>query len=236
MKKLVLVSLKTFAFFVGWAICASILPIPDTKSAAVWRFWAELIPLLSVIGFTIIFWLIDKRNIRLHLTGKPVYNIVLGCITGAIWLGVSVVILSLTGVIHIDGRNQISMLWLWLFSAVLISTGLFTFAHGGAFEAGILPVLNVITMSLFVTAVLEYTESLVAPIVIHFLWNGVGAIILGGVSLAEDYPHLFNMVISGNSILSGGSCKIEGSIVVLVMNLILMFGFVMAKKKRDKNL
>lgn len=65
-------------------------------------------------------------------------------------------------------------------------------------------------MSLFVTAVLEYTESLVAPIVIHFLWNGVGAIILGGVSLAEDYPHLFNMVISGNSILSGGSCKIEG--------------------------
>ena len=167
-------------------------------------------------------------------------------------------------VIHIDGENQISMLWLWLFSAfinsvmqevlvrgylyqmiknnynivvaVLISTGLFTFAHGGAFEAGILPVLNVITMSLFVTAVLEYTESLVAPIVIYFLWNGVGAIILGGVSLAEDYPHLFNMVISGNSILSGGSCKIEGSIVVLVMNFTLIFGFVMAKKKRDKNL
>lgn len=121
MKKLVLVSLKTFAFFVGWAICVSILPIPDTKSAAVWRFWAELIPLLSVIGFTIIFWLIDKRNIRLYLTGKPVYNIVLGCITGAIWLGVPVVILSLTGVIHIDGRNQISMLWLWLFSAFINS-------------------------------------------------------------------------------------------------------------------
>ena len=39
---------------------------------------------------------------------------------------------------------------------------------------------SVITMSLFVTAVLEYTESLVAPIVIHFLWNGV--------SLAEEYP------------------------------------------------
>lgn len=97
------------------------MPIPDTKSAAVWRFWAELIPLLSVIGFTIIFWLIDKRNIRLHLTGKPVYNIVLGCITGAIWLGVSVVILSLTGVIHINGRNQISMLWLWLFSAFINS-------------------------------------------------------------------------------------------------------------------
>ena len=88
------------------------------------------------------------------------------------------------------------MLWLWLFAAflntvmqemlvrgylyqmiksnsniaaaIIVSTGLFTFAHGGAFEAGILPVLNVITMSLFMTAVLEYTGSLIAPIVIHF--------------------------------------------------------------------
>ena len=96
--------------------------------------------------------------------------------------------------------------------------------------------LNVITMSLFVTAVLEYTDSLIAPIVIHFLWNGVGAIILGGVSLAEDYPHLFNMVISGNPILSGGSCKIEGSIIVLLMNLILMIGFMIAKKEKNRNL
>lgn len=203
MKKLVLVSLKTFAFFVGWAICASILPIPDTKSAAVWRFWAELIPFCQLLVLQLFSAFINSVMQEVLVRGylyqmiKNNYNIVV---------------------------------------AVLISTGLFTFAHGGAFEAGILPVLNVITMSLFVTAVLEYTESLVAPIVIHFLWNGVGAIILGGVSLAEDYPHLFNMVISGNSILSGGSCKIEGSIVVLFMNLILMFGFVMAKKIRDKNL
>lgn len=261
MKKLVLISLKTIIFFAGWAVCASVIPIPDTDSAVTCRFWAELIPLLSIIGITVIFWLLDKRKIQLHLVEKPVYNVAIGCITGAVWLGISVGILSLIGVIHINGSNQITMLWLWLFSAfintimqemlvrgylyqmiksnyntvsaVIVSTGLFTFAHGGAFEAGILPVLNVITMSLFVTAVLEYTDSLIAPIVIHFLWNGIGAIILGGVSLAEDYPHLFNMVITGNPILSGGSCKIEGSMVVLFMNLILMIGFVIAKKKRS---
>jgi len=262
MKKLVSVSIKTIIFFVGWAICVSVIPIPNTDSAVIWRFWAELIPLVSIIALTLIFWLIDKRKTRLHLTGKLVNNIILGCVTGAVWLGVSVGILAIIGVVHIDGRNQISMLWLWMISAflntvmqemlvrgylyqmlksnynigiaVIVSTGLFTFAHGGAFEAGILPVLNVITMSLFVTADLEYTDSLIAPIVIHFLWNGVGAIILGGVSLAEDYPHLFNMVISGNSILSGGSCKIEGSIIVLLMNLIFMVGFIMANKKKGK--
>ena len=255
---------KNANFFVGWVICVSVIPIPDTASAVIWRFWAELIPLLSIIVLTLIFLLIDKRKTQLHLTGRPVYNIILGCVTGSVWIGISVGILSIIGVVHIDGRNQISMLWLWMVSAflntvmqemlvrgylyqmlksnynavaaVIVSTGLFTFAHGGAFEAGILPVLNVITMSLFVTAVLEYTDSLIAPIVIHFLWNGVGAIILGGVSLAEDYPHLFNMVISGNPILSGGSCKIEGSIIVLLMNLILMIGFMIAKKEKNRNL
>ena len=264
MKKLVSVSIKTIIFFVGWAICASVIPIPDVASSVIWRFWAELIPLLSIIVFTLIFWLIDKRKIRLHLTGKPVYNIILGCVTGAIWLGVSIGILFFIGVVHIDGRNQISMIWLWMFSAflntvmqamlvrgylyqmikssynivaaIIVSTGLFTFAHGGALEAGILPVLNVITMSLFMTAVLEYTDSLIAPIIIHFLWNCVGAIIMGGVSLAEDYPHLFNMISSGNPILSGGSCKIEGSIIVLIMNLLLMIVFVTAKRKRNRSL
>ena len=67
-------------------------------------------------------------------------------------------------------------------------------------------------------------------------FNEVGAIILGGVSLAEDYPHLLNMVISGNPILSGGSGKMEGSIIVLLINLIFMIGFVIAKKKKNRNL
>ena len=55
---------------------------------------------------TLIFWIIDKRKIRLHLTGKPVYNIALGCVTGAIWLGVSIGILSIIGVVHIDGQKS----------------------------------------------------------------------------------------------------------------------------------
>ena len=83
------------------------------------------------------------------------------------------------------------------------------------------------------TAVLEYTNSLIAPIIVHFLWNSVGAIILGGVSLAEDYPHLFNMTFGGNQLLSGGIYKIEGSVVVFVLNVIMIIGFIMAKKKKN---
>ena len=118
-------------------------------------------------------------------------------------------------------------------AATVVSTMLFTLAHGGAFEAGILPVLNVLTMSLFMTAVLEYTTYLIAPIIIHFLWNSVGAIILGGVSLAEDYPHLFNMTFCGYQLLYCGIYKIEGSVVVFVLNLLMIIGLIVAKKKKN---
>lgn len=262
MKKFVSVTLKTLIFFLGWAIGVALIPIPEPDNAAIWRFWAELMPLLLVAAITLAFWLADKRKIRLHLAERSAYNITLGLVTGAVWLGGAVGILYLAGAIRFEGRNEISMLWLWLLSAllntimqemlirgylyqmikssyniaaaVIVSTALFTLAHGGAFEAGLLPVLNVITMSLFMTAVLEYMESLIAPVVIHFLWNGVGAIILGGVSLAEDYPHLYNMALSGDPVVSGGSCKIEGSIVVLILNLLLMLFFAAAAKKKSK--
>lgn len=259
MKKLLIVSLKSILFFVGWAICVSLIPIPDVKSGVVWRFFAELIPFLVISVLTFVFWWTEKRKTQLHLINNPSHSSILGIITGLIWLSSSAGILLLTRSVHIEGNNHISMLWLWILSAfintvmqemlvrgylyqmikkeynlaaaVIVSTLLFTFAHGGAFEAGLLPVLNVLTMSLFMTAVLEYTDSLIAPIIIHFLWNSIGAIILGGVSLAEDYPHVLNMTFDGNMILSGGIYKIEGSIVVLILNLIMIAFFTVSQKR-----
>ena len=106
--------------------------------------------------------------------------------------------------------------------------------HGGAFEAGIIPVLNVLTMSLLMTIVLEYTHTLLTSILMHFLWNSVGSIILGGVSLAEDYPHLFNTTFSGNALLSGGIYKMEGSIIISFVNIALICFFVVLLIKRKK--
>ena len=37
MKKLLIVSLKSILFFVGWAVCVSLIPIPEVKSGVVWR-------------------------------------------------------------------------------------------------------------------------------------------------------------------------------------------------------
>ena len=117
--------------------------------------------------------------------------------------------------------------------ATIVTTILFTALHGGAFEAGIIPVLNVLTMSLLMIVVLEYSGSIIAPIIMHFLWNGIGALVLGGVSLADDYPNLFVTTFTGSDILSGGICKIEGSIIVLIVNVILIAFFIFIQKKKN---
>ena len=89
-------------------------------------------------------------------------------------------------------------------------------------------------MSIFVTLLLEHTGTLVAPIMAHFIWNTVGAILFGGVSLASDYPNLLRSTFQGNPLLSGGIYKLEGSIVVLIVNLILIVYLIQAQKNKIK--
>lgn len=52
------------------------------------------------------------------------------------------------------------------------------------------------------------------------------------MSLADDYPNLFVTTFTGNDILSGGVCKIEGSFIVLIVNVVLiaLFGFIQKRK------
>lgn len=260
MKQFIITSLKAIIFFLGWAICTAFGTIPS-DNPAIWRLGAETLPLLYILVFSIIFWLIEKRNIEIIRFREPIRNISLGISVGAVWLGCTVAIMCLTGTLSFSGSNPISNLAVWLFAcflnvimqellvrgyiyqlvkskynvaaSIIVTTILFTALHGGAFEAGTVAVLNVMTMSVFISLVLEYTDSLIAPILIHTVWNSVGAIVLGGVSLADDYPHLLNVVFHGNKLLSGGSCKMEGSIIVLILNVLfaILFFFLLKRQK-----
>ena len=57
MKKLLITILKIVVFFIGWAVFSGIIDIPN-DNPAIWRFFAELIPLSVIILFTVVFWLI----------------------------------------------------------------------------------------------------------------------------------------------------------------------------------
>lgn len=260
MKKIVITTLKCVLFFIGWAVLSAFIPLIKTENAALWRLWAEITPLLAIIIFTIVFWLIEKKNVKLNFIKNPIMGLSLGVTGGILWLGCSVAIIFLFGAARFEGYNHVPLLPVWLLAstlnvvmqellvrgylyqmikqkhnmvaATIVTTVLFTIMHGGAFEAGIIPVLNVVTMSLMMTIVLEYTGSIIAPVIMHAIWNGVGSIILGGVSLAEDYPHLVNITFNGNDVLSGGSCRIEGSIVVLVINILMICVFLILRNKK----
>ncbi len=260
MKKIAITIIKFIGFFLGWAILVSILPLSSSENQAIWRLWAEIMPLLAIIAFTFIFWLIEKKNIKLHLFDNPVKGIALGAITGIVWLAFPVLIMYIAKIIDFDGTNSIDLFPVWVLAAFLnvimqellvrgylyqmlkqkhnivvaaaVTTALFTALHGGAFEAGVIPVLNVLTMSLLMTVVLEYSGSIIAPVIMHFLWNGIGALVLDGVSLADDYPNMLIATFTGNEILSGGICKMEGSMIVLFINVILTALFMFLKNKQ----
>ena len=52
--------------------------------------------------------------------------------------------------------------------------------------------------------------------------------------MADDYPNLFVTEFTGNVLLSGGTPKMEGSIVVLILNIVLILGFAFLLKKRQR--
>ncbi|MDO5713271.1 MAG: type II CAAX endopeptidase family protein [Tissierellia bacterium] len=254
---------KGILFFLLWAIGIALVPIPETKIPVFWRLWAEGIPFVITLLITGVFLKFDFYDLRLIPTRNFGKNIGIGVLTGFLWIGLAIVGIYILGGLRLGEKEIVSNLYLWFFAlflntimqevlvrgyiyqslkyqskkiAIVFTTLLFTFLHGGAFEAGFIPVLNVVTMSLFMTAVLEYTNSLWPPIIIHYIWNGVGALIYGGVSLAEDYPSLYQMEFLGSPIISGGAVKIEGSIVVLFLNILFLLIFsYLTKKSRNKN-
>ncbi|MDO5715771.1 MAG: type II CAAX endopeptidase family protein [Tissierellia bacterium] len=246
-------------FFLIWAVCIGIIPNPDHSNPAIWRFFAEAIPLIITIILNYIFVFFDKVDMKLSLKSDLGKNLLLSVVVAFIWIGLSLFVINLMGGISIDSKNKVNHLAIWFTSlflntmmqelmfrgylyqmlkkvdiklGVFISTALFTFLHGGALEAGLIPVLNVITMSLFMTVVLEYTDSLWPPIIIHYIWNAIGGLLFGTVSLAEDYMNMYNMNFHGSKIITGGAVKIEGSIVVLILNIILIIVFLKLIKKR----
>jgi membrane protease YdiL (CAAX protease family) len=231
-------------------------------SAALSRLLWEFLPLAGVLLVTFIFVrVVEKNKIQIPILKNPLNNVVLGLALGIVWIFGSVGTLYLLGNFRLGAKNEVSYLAIWflavllnatmqeylvrgyLFSllrekhntalAIAATTILFTAMHGGAFGAGTTLVLNVITMSVFVSLLLVYTGSLLAPIIVHFIWNGVGRLVFGAVSLADDYPSAWAPLLTGHRLLSGGAAKIEGSVVVLAANLILIaFMLFLIRKQR----
>ena len=262
MGKLIKTTFKILIFFVSWIAISVLIPIPEGVSDVWWRFIAELVPFLAIVILTYVFNSFEKDRLYIMYFEKPFKQTLSGILLGLIWFFIPFLLLNSIGYFKIIDKNYINLLGIWIVSAfintimqeflvrgyiyqllkreynimiaTIVSTLLFTFMHGGAFEAGPIAVVNVLTMSLLMTIILEYTNSLLMPTIMHFIWNVMGGIIFGTVSLAEDYPHLYNIKIIGNQLVSGGSFKMEGSIFVCIVNIIMIMIIYYLYKRKNK--
>lgn len=261
MKKAIITVIKILIFFIGWAILSGIIEIPS-DDPAIWRLWAEIIPFIVISVFTLIFLIIEKGEVKIPVIKNICKGAVIGVIVGILWLGLSSVLLFASHHLVLSSeKNSIQKIGIWILAAfinvimqellvrgyiyqllktkynlttaVIVTTLLFTLMHGGAFEAGIIPVINVVTMYLFTTALYESEKTIAAPIMAHSVWNIIGSVMLGEVSLADDYPNIYSVSASDNIILSGGEYKIEASIVVTVINIMLMALFCYRCKRQQ---
>ena len=76
---------KSFGFFICWALLVGFVSIPS-NNPVLWRFYAELIPLLSVILMSVIFYFIEGKNIAITPMNNPFKSIILGIFTSSLWL------------------------------------------------------------------------------------------------------------------------------------------------------
>lgn len=264
MKKIIATIIKCILFFLIWAVLIAVLiPLDPFEKKAMWRLWSEAMPFAVVVVLTVIFWLLlEKRQIKLSIFSHPIKGVLTGAATGVVWIGLSFGILFLLGTLQIKGTNEMSNLHIWILAvflnaamqellmrgylyqlikqkfhtivAVILTTALFTVLHGSVFEAGIIPIINIVTMSLLMTMLLEYTGSLLAPILAHFIWNCAGSLILNVVLLTDDYPHLLDVKFSGKELFSGGAYMIEGSVIVTALNVILIILLFILKLRQPK--
>lgn len=118
MKKMLLNILKIAIFFIGWAILSGIIEISN-NNPAIWRFFAELIPMVVVIVFTIVFSLLEKREVKIPITDNIGKGTLIGTVTGIVWICAAAGLLLLLKQLSITAKNEISMLWLWIISAFI---------------------------------------------------------------------------------------------------------------------
>jgi membrane protease YdiL (CAAX protease family) len=263
MKKIVICFSKILVFYVLWAGLVSLMSLIDVPlDGSLARLFYEFIPCLITLLISFVFiTLVEKKNLTIPVFNRGLMDIIIGIAAGACWIVLSIGILYITNSITFKEKNEVTLLPIWIIAlflntimqellvrgyvfsllvksynkviACIITTVLFTVLHG--FSNDIVLIINIITTSVLLSVVLLYFKNISIPVIMHFMWNFIGGIVINGISLAEDYPHLFTVVLSGNKIVSGGDSMIEGSIIVTILNIVSIMLILLFRKRITKN-
>lgn len=261
MKNLIVNIYKTLFFFDFAIVVAYYLPDIKTENTAILTLWREGVFFGVVLAFTIVFMkLVERKSLRVFNFKNKLRHYSLGLITAIIPIGITVLSLWVFKMLRFNGANKIGGMLFWLIALLLnaaanelllrgylfklyrkyyslpvvtaVVTVLFISLNINIFSGGIIYAANMLLTNIILCLLAEYSYSLLAPIAAHFFYNLVSSLVLGSLTVSKDYPVLLNILWSGNKYLSGGDNKIEGSIILLAINLALCAYFIIKLRKR----
>ena len=263
MKNLIVNIYKTLFFFDLSIVIAYYLPTIRAKNAAMQSLWREGIFLAVMIVFTFIFKRVVERNrLKIFNTSNKLRHYSIGLITGLVPSAFTVLVLMLIRKMKFSGINRPGHTLIWLaaiflnvlatelllrgylfrlyrryygFAAVaVVIMLLYISLNPGIFKHGIIYPANMLLNNFILFLLAEYSYSLLAPVTAHFAYNAVSSLVLGSLSLYAEKPYLLKFTFSGNKILSGGSVRLEGSIIMLIAQLAICAYFIVKLRKRKK--
>lgn len=216
------------------------------------RLYWEVVPLVVLIALTAVFArCVNVRLVRVPFTSRPLRDTVVGVSVGAAWIGSVLLLAQGWGILSVVGATDVDLVVVlavalllnaatqellvhgYVFSylhhrysatvAVVLTALLFLTFHAGAFTAGAVAVANVVAAGLLFGLVRVLSGGVWVPIVVHFVWNLVGGLVFGLVTLG-DPVHVLDASLHGPAWLTGGPALLEGSALTLVVTCVLAAG------------
>jgi membrane protease YdiL (CAAX protease family) len=107
--------------------------------------------------------------------------------------------------------------------AVVVSAGLFSLFHAGAFSGGWAPPLNVFLAGALFGIAYSLTGNLWLPIAIHFAWNFLLGPGLGLTVSGQEIGNAWQAFrVQGPALFTGGDFGVEGGLIVTLTTLAMM--------------
>lgn len=92
-EKIGITILKSIGFFSGMGNIGFYIAVIIFKGTSYMEIMGRNYTSIGSSSFTLIFWLAEKKNVKLHLFDNPVKGMVLGVIAGIVWLAIPVLVM-----------------------------------------------------------------------------------------------------------------------------------------------
>ncbi|MDR1028137.1 MAG: CPBP family intramembrane metalloprotease [Clostridiales Family XIII bacterium] len=221
------------------------------ENAALAELWFQVLSFVALLIVSTLFvWGVERGRLKTILSHRAPRDILLGVVLGCLWIGGTLGLLAITDSIEFGERRAVDLFLLWalavlinaiiqeylihgyMFSllrdkygdiaAIAATSAIFAALNARALENGTISILFVFAASVFLALLRIHTKGLLTPIIMHFIWNAVGGLVIGGVLLGDNYPSIWTEALSGIDLISGGNLRFEGSGLALLVTVVLI--------------